>query len=129
MSRIKKWMNRRQWENTYAAMLLNVGNILAKRIEFHVNSLDEYLLRWLGFCRLETKAPESLIDNQLFLVVEAATKIASEDVAALGLPQKQAWQKYRESILALPKCQVHLIKESAEQAYLYFKEFVSIVQH
>jgi len=75
------------------------------------------------------KAPESLIDNQLFLVVEAATKVACDDVAVMGLPQKQAWQKYRKSILALPKCQVHLIKESAEQTYLYFKEFVSIVQH
>jgi hypothetical protein len=129
MNAIKRWQQRRQWEKNYAAMLLKVGNIPAKRIEFHVNNLDEYLLRWLGFCRLETKAPESLIDNQLFLVVEAATKIAGKDVAAMGLAEQQAWQKYQQSIVALPKCRVDLIKESAEQAYLYFKEFVSIVQH
>jgi len=110
-------------------MLLKVENTPAKRIAFHVSNLDEYLLRWLGFCRLETKAPESLIDNQLFLVVEAATRVAAGDLTTFGLAEKRAWQKYYESIAALPKCQTRLIKESAEQAYLYFKEFVRIIEH
>jgi hypothetical protein len=126
MSAFRRWTQRRQWEKSYDGMLSQVANIPEKKVEFHIKHLDEYLLRWLGFCRLETKAPQSLIDNQLFLVVEAATIVAGKDMATMGLAEQQAWQKYQESILALPKCRVELIKESAEQAYLHFKEFVSV---
>ena len=129
MNPVKKWMQGRQWEKKYAAMLSQAAHIPADKIRFHVKSLDEYLLRWLGFCRLETKAPQSLIDNQLFLVVEAATNVASKDVeAADNQAERQAWEKYRDAVAALRKCGVRLIKEKAEQAYLYFKEFVSVVQ-
>lgn len=125
---MKRWLQRRQWEKQYTQTLSQATHSPAGRIKFHVKSLDEYVLRWLGFCRLETKAPGSLISNQLFLVVEAATKVAGNDVEATSNPtEKQAWKKYRDAVAELRKCDEHLIKEKAEQVYSRFKEFAGMI--
>lgn len=128
---IARWTQRREWEKKYAAMISQIENMPAQRIKCHVKYLDEYWLRWLGFCRLETIAPRSLINNQLFLVVEAASKIAGKELKSLSVVSQNnlalnAWNKYQASVSVLRKCPTNAIKENAELAYLDFKTFAEI---
>lgn len=108
------------------SLLAEVGDDPLARVRSHVKKLDEYLLRWLGFCRLETAAPESLTDNALFLVVEAASRVARKDLARLEIPRRHAlrgtWLEYEDSLIELRKCP-QTIKAEAEQTYRKFKAF------
>lgn len=128
MNKITRWTQKRQWEQKYTTMLSQIGDKPAVRVEAHAKNLDEYWLRWLGFCRLETVAPQSLIDNALFLVVEAASKIAGGDIAKLEHSKeasvRQSWNEYEKSLIGLRKVSPKTVKNEAEESYLKFKAFV-----
>jgi len=75
-------------------------------------------------------SPQSAIDNSLFIVVEAASKITKIDVIRLEASKandfKQTWLEYDESLQNLKKCSVEKIKTEAEQTYLKFKTCIEI---
>jgi len=128
MNVMTRWAQRNKWEREYVKLLSQIGDEPILKVEAHVKYLDEYFLRWLGFCRLETIAPQSLTDNSLFLVVEAASKIADVDITRLTEkkePLKQAWAEYQKSLVNLRRCP-QTVKIESEQSYLKLKIFADI---
>ncbi|HEY5298602.1 MAG TPA: hypothetical protein VIK59_11840 [Verrucomicrobiae bacterium] len=130
MNKFARWIKTRRWEKQYVAHVSPVGKEPLPRIKAHFKNLDEYWLRWLGFCRLPNMSPQSAIDNSLFIVVEAASKITKIDVIRLEASKandfKQTWLEYDESLQNLKKCSVEKIKTEAEQTYLKFKTCIEI---
>jgi hypothetical protein len=122
---------RSKWTLEYERLLSSVANEPIARLKAHVEYLDEYFLRWLGFCRLETAAPQILVDNSLFFVVEAASAVAREDVErldeAIDAPIAQAWKNYQNSLVTLRK-NPQRVKIEAETSYLKFKAFAATCQ-
>ena len=131
MKVVTRWARKRQWEKKYVAMLSQIGDEPKSRIEAHAKNLHEYWLRWLGFCRLEAIDPQSLVENDLFLVVEAASKIADMDIINLLRVGKdsigQVWREYQNALRDLRKCSPDRIKINAEQCYLKFEAFENTV--
>jgi hypothetical protein len=120
---------RSKWKREYELLLSTVKNDPMTRLQAHTEYLDEYILRWLGFCRLETAAPQTLVDNSLFFVVEAASEVAGTDVVYLVeakyAPIVQAWKNYQDSLVLLRKYPER-VKTDAEISYRRFKAFVML---
>jgi hypothetical protein len=119
---------RSKWTREYEVLLSTVGSEPLSRLKTHVEYLDEYFLRWLGFCRLETVAPHTLVDNSLFFVVEAASAVTDADVGRLAEPEDapivQAWKNYQDSLVTLRK-HPQRVKVEAESSYVKFKTFAN----
>jgi len=120
-----------QWELNYNEMLAKISSEPLPRVHAHAKNIDEYFLRWLGFCRLETKNLQSLTENNLFVVVEAASNVAHLDVSRLPEQEKiqvwKAWEDYQKSLAGLKSC-LQTIKSEAEHSYIKFKLFADIVR-
>ncbi len=119
-----------RFEDQYRRLLSQVGDDPVARVKAHAEHLDEYFLRWLGFCRLETVDPEGLVDNSLFLAVEAASNVAVEDIRRLtDLNQEQArraWNDYQNALAVLPQHRQN-IKVEAEKCYETLRAFSQAV--
>jgi hypothetical protein len=127
-----RWLRKRRWKREYSLLLAEIGSDPLLRVQDHVKRLDEYFMRWLGFCKLDSAAsPQFLTDNALFLVLEAASNIAARDVDQLVLPEKEtlscAWREYFSSLLKLRKCKQAILTE-AEGSYLKLKIFADTFQ-
>jgi hypothetical protein len=115
-----------RWQKEYLLLLSPIKDEPMPRVRAHIGNLDEYFLRWLGFCRLETQAPQELTESGLFTAIEAATGIAGADVARLTGPKtqqtKKAWAEYLHALDTLRRSP-RAIKAGAEQCYLQLKAF------
>jgi hypothetical protein len=115
-----------RWQKEYLLLLSPIKDEPMPRVKAHIDNLDEYFLRWLGFCRLETQAPQELTEGGLFIAIEAATGIADIDVARLIGPKteqtKQAWTDYLHALDTLRRSP-RTIKTRAEQCYLQLRAF------
>lgn len=107
-------------------LLLPINDGPIPRVKAHIANLDEYFLRWLGFCRLETLAPQELTESGLFIAIEAATGIADVDVTRLTGPKteqtKRAWAEYLYALDTLRRSP-HTVKAKAEECYLLLRAF------
>src|SRR2546428_13490224 len=94
-----------RWEREYQQLVPSMPNEPIARVKAHLTYLNEYFIRWLGFCALERANPEELANNDLLFVIEGASKVADADVGRLKYPgaesTKQAWQEYKSSLAEL----------------------------
>jgi hypothetical protein len=129
MNAVTRWQRRKKWAHEYLTMR-KLGDEPLHRVKAHLENLDEFWLRWLGFCRQPTFDAKWLIDNDLFNVVVAVSEIAGEDVAKLDEAIADrlllAWHEYEESLADLPKSPPEKMKSDAENSYLKFKAFVEL---
>jgi len=121
---------RMKWTREYELLLAAVENKPLVRLDAHIKYLDEYFLRWLGFCRVETVAPHTLVDNGLFFVIEAVSAVVGKDVGCLEASEYarivQAWKYYRDSLATLRR-HPQKVKIEAEKSYLKLKGFADTV--
>ena len=127
MSNFLFMFRRLRWERRYRVLMSEAGDDSLQRLRSHAKNLEEYCSRWLGFCRLEDVTPDSLIDSGLFVVLEAASRVANRDVATVADRSDQhlveTWRRYWNCLLTVRKCPPDL-KQRADQLYKELLGFV-----
>ena len=131
MNALTRTIRRYQWKRRYSGLLSELADDPTLRMKAHAKRLKEYFLRWLGFCRLDLDSPQSLIDNNLFIIVEAASSIAEQDLARFRGSDlqsiRQAWNEYQSSLRSLRKCPPDF-NIQAEQSFQRLNAFTSAVE-
>jgi len=136
MNVISRWIRTSRYKREYIKwhpqLHPDAGLEPLSKVEFHAKMLDEFLLRLLGFLRLEDideNSAQSFIDNALFLTVEAASQVADEDLYRLRGAEseqiRQTWQTFKESLAALRTS--HHFKTEAEETYRKLSLFTRAV--
>jgi hypothetical protein len=71
-------------QRNYRDMVAKVGDSTDDRVRFHIEHLNEYWQRCLGFLELFEKGKKSVtssfLRNDLFVCVRVATKAATVDI-------------------------------------------------
>ena len=118
------------WERRYRVLMSDAGDDPLQRLRSHAKNLEEYCSRWQGFCRLEDVTRDSLIDSGLFVVLEAASRVANRDVATVADRSDQhlveTWKRYWNCLLTVRKCPADL-KQRADELYKELLRFVEAV--
>jgi hypothetical protein len=101
--RIRRMFRMRQIHACYVTNLKASAGSLDNRVRFHIEHLDEYWDRWLGFLPVLQATDASYSSNDLVVCVLVATESASRDVHAYCSQYatqalRDAWDLYVSSL-------------------------------
>jgi len=97
--RLRRMFRTRHLRACYLANLEGSAGPLDRRVRFHIDHLDDYWGRWLGFLPVLPANTTSYLSNDLVVCVVVATEIATRDVHAYcsqhaTQPLRDAWDRY-----------------------------------
>jgi hypothetical protein len=131
MNKITFWLRRLKWQRRYTAVISKIGDDPILRVKTHAKNLDEYCSRWIGFCNVDFTTPQALLESGLFVVLDAASRVANRDVirASNIVPASvgETWKEYCICLGALRDCPSDL-KKRANDLYGKLSAFVASVQ-
>jgi hypothetical protein len=96
----------------YRDMVVDASSSIDDRIRFHIEHLDEYWQRCLGFLELLEKEKKpvtsSFLRNDSFVCVRVATQHATVDIEAFCSKRQEtrlrnAWEKYLKELAIIKK--------------------------
>jgi hypothetical protein len=112
---IRRFLRQRKLGRNYRGMVVKVGPSIDDRARFHIEHLDKYWSRCLGFLELWEKEKKpvtsSFLRNDLFVCVRIASEVATVDIETFCSKRPETglrniWQKYLED-LAITKKKTH----------------------
>ena len=74
------WLRCLKWRVRYLLRLRGAPKDYRQRLVTHAEHLDEYCSRWLGYCQLPYTSADELFDSGLFVVLDAASRVANRDL-------------------------------------------------
>ncbi len=85
-------------EQAVAAETAQRGLDLHGQIDWLAEHLDEYIDRWLGFCRVPTLQMTALLQSDLFVAIEIGAASLARRLETAGEKLQVAWNEFADSL-------------------------------
>ena len=109
---VRRFLRKRRMHKNYRDMVGETSSSIDDRIRFHIEHIDEYWQRCLGFLEVLEKEKKpvtpSFLRNDLFVCVRVATQHATVDIEAFCSKRQEtrlrnAWEKYLKDLAIIKK--------------------------